>query len=372
MSLTYHMLDYIHEGPKSLNLTLEANEDPIREIAELVKKGSFERIILTGIGSSYTASIMSAPLFSCYSPVPIQVVESSEYRNLPKHLIDRKTMLVATSRSGERGYVTNFLKEAANSGAYSVAITGVADSLMTQPAKSVILTREGPEITFPKTKSVLVCTGTLMRLALALAHEDDPSASRRLLQLRGMTEGLERTFDDIESEIQELIPTFKERGLIAITGSGSIYGVALEGAMKVQEASYIPCYGYSTNAFLNGPIGAMNNEWLVISLITGKDEDLSRKVLKISKSWGAHTLSIIEPGLNIAAESDHCLTLPIHVDDLLAPLVYLPPMQLLAYFLTVARGMNPDAPTSMNSILEAILAPGREEPEFRMGLVRTS
>jgi fructoselysine-6-P-deglycase FrlB-like protein len=109
------MLDYIHEAPESLELTLEANEDLILKLAAFVKKANFWRIIITAIDSSYTASVMSAPLFVCYSPVPVQVVELSEFSKLPKRLVSENTLVVATSRSGERGFVTDSLKEAVQS-----------------------------------------------------------------------------------------------------------------------------------------------------------------------------------------------------------------------------------------------------------------
>jgi len=369
VSSTYHMIEYIHEGPRALALTLEANEDRIREIAGLVKNGSIDRIILTGIGSSYTSSVMSAPLFVCYSPVPVQVVESSEFQILPQRLVDKRTMVVAISRSGERGAVTNAVKQAAQNGACAVVVTGVADSSLAKQARFPVITREGPEITFPKTKSVVTCTGVLMRLALALAEANDATARKCLLELQHLPAVMERTFDHLESDLSKLIPSIESRELVAIVGTGSNYGVALEAALKLQEASLGPTYGGRTSALLNGPIGAMNAKWLVVALVTNQDKDLSEKVLHIARNLQAGTLGVIEPGLSIAEKPDHCLTLPAKVDVFLAALVYLLPMQLFAYFRTVARGLNPDAPASMNSILEAILPPGREEPELRKGSV---
>jgi glucosamine--fructose-6-phosphate aminotransferase (isomerizing) len=363
------MLKYIHEGPRSLALTLEANEDRIQEIARLVKNGSIERIILTGIGSSYTSAVMSAPLFVCHSPVPVQVVESSEFQNLPRRLVNKKAMVIAVSRSGERGAVTNAVREAAQNGACTVAVTGVADSLMAKQAKFPVVTREGPEITFPKTKSVVACTGALMRLALALAEANDGTACKRLLELKNMPAVMERTFDYLESDLSNLISAIESRELVAIVGTGSNYGAALEAALKQQEASHVPTYGGLTSALLNGPIAALNAKWLLVALVTNQDKDLSEKVLHIARRLQACTLCVIEPGLSITEKPDLSLTLSIKVDSFLAALVYLLPMQLLAYFQTVARGMNPDAPASMNSILEAILPPGREEPELRKGSV---
>lgn len=368
MPSPYHMLDYIHEGPKALALTLEANEDRIEEIAELVKKGSLERIILTGIGSSYTSSVMSGPLFVCHSPAPVHVVEASEFQNLPARLVNERTMVVAISRSGERGAVTNAVKEAAQNGACAVVVTGVADSSISKQARFILVTGEGPEITFPKTKSVVACTGVLMRLALALADANDASAGKRLLELKSMPAVMERTFDHIESDLSKLIPAIEGLELVAIVGTGSNYGVALEAALKLQEASQVPTYGGRTSALLNGPIAAVNAKWLVVALVTNQDKDVSEKVLRISRQLQARTLCVIEPGLSIGEKPDHCLTLPAMVDGFLAALVYLLPMQLLAYYRTVARGLNPDAPAAMNIILQAILPPGREEPELRKGL----
>ena len=369
MSSAYHMIDYIHEGPSALARTLEANEDRIQKIAELVKEGSFNRIILTGIGSSYTSSVMSAPLFVCHSPVPVHVVESSEFQNLPQRLVNKRTMVVAVSRSGERGAVTNAVKEAVLNGACTVAVTGVADSLMARQARFPVITCEGPEITFPKTKSVVACTGVLMRLALAVADADDATACQRFRELRSLPAVMERTLDHIEPDLSSLIPSIESHEPVAIVGTGSNYGVALEAALKHQEASHVPTYGSRTSALLNGPIGALNAKWLVVALVTNQDKDLSEKVLRIARNLQACTLCIAEPGLNIGEPPDHCLTLPAKVDGLLAALVYLLPMQLLAYYQTVARGLDPDAPAAMNIILEAILPPGREEPELRTGMV---
>ena len=359
------MLKYIHEGPQALERTLEANEDRIREVAELVRKGGIERIIVTGIGSSYTAPVMAQPLWVWHSPVPVQVVESSEFENLPARLVNQKTMVVAVSRSGERGAVSQAVEQAARAGACLVAVTGVAGSSITREARFVILTGEGPEITFPKTKSVMACAGVLMRLALALGEPDDAAAGRRLLELNGMPARLENTLEKVECKLCRLIPAIEDSELVVIAGSGGNYGVALEAALKLQEASHVPGYGNRISAFLNGPIGAVNAHWLVILLITPRDQEVSEKVLRISRSLGARSLAVIEPGITLGEKPDYCLSLPAQVDAFLAPLAYLVPMHLHAYYRTVARGLDPDAPASMNTILEAILPPGREEPELR-------
>jgi len=365
MTSQYRMLGYIQAGPTCLDLTLKSVEEPAETIAESVKQGQFERIILTGIGSSYTASLISAPLFAWYSPVPVQVVDSWEFTNLPRRLVNEKTLVVAISRSGERGLVIDSLKRAEHDGAYVVAVTGMPGSLITEYARLTIVTQEGPEITYPKTKSVICCAGALMRLALALADRSDAEAKKHVIELRAMPEVLECTLRHTERAVAGLIPAIEKHELIGLMGTGSNYGVALEGALKLQETSNLPTFGASTCDFHGGLVGGVTSKWLVVALVTRQDQNLNLGVLHIARELGAGIACVSEPNLNAAEQCAHCVTLPTSVDSLLSGLVYLVPMQLLTYLLTVAKGKNPDSPASMDIMLKALLPPGREEPELR-------
>ena len=361
----YHMREYIQAGPTCLARTLKAVEDPILKIADDVKKGRFERIILSGIGSSYTASVMAAPLFTWYSPVPVDVIDSWEFTTLPTRLVNEKTLVVAISRSGERDLVIDSLKRAKQGGAYVAAVTGMPASLMTEYADVTVATCEGLEITYPKTKSVLCCAGALMRLALALAGPNDAAAEDLLRELRGMPAVLERTIAQVEPALMKLMPTLEKHEVMAVIGAGSNHGVALEAALKIQETSGVPTFGCSTCDFMGGFLGGVSAKWLVIAAVTGQDLELSQSVVQIARKLGARTLSIAEPDMGFDGKCDHSLTVPARVDRLLAGLVFLSPMHLLTYYLTLAKGRNPDAPASMNIMLEALLPPGREEPELR-------
>ena len=99
----YHMIDYIHEGPLALQRTLDANEGPVKELAQEVRRRDVERVILTGIGSSYTALKMSETVWLAHSPRNVHVVESADFDSLPSHILNDRALVVAVSRSGERG-----------------------------------------------------------------------------------------------------------------------------------------------------------------------------------------------------------------------------------------------------------------------------
>lgn len=369
MTEKYHMIDYIHEGGEALRRTLEDNEEAVQSIIARVNEDGIERVIIAGIGSSHTAAMMAAPLFRYHSRPATHVIPATEVGHYASRLVDQKTLVVVVSRSGERSWVVNALRDVIARGAFGVAMTGVGDSLLAQSGKLVLLTGEGPEITFPKTKSVIACAGLLMRLALALADPDDREAAERLTTLRAMPQVIQRCVEQLEPQVQALIPVIQRHEVALIGGTGSNYGVALEAAVKIQEAAYVTCLSDDTGNLLHGPLGPLSAKWLVVALVSAYDLQLSKEFLRLVGQLGAHRLSIIEPGLDLDGESDYTLTLPERVDSLLAALTFLPPIQLLTYYWTLANGRDPDSPDVMNILLKAFLPPGREEPDTQRARV---
>lgn len=361
----FHMLDYIHESPAALERTLRENELPIKDIVQKAREMGVDKVVLSGVGSSYTSCLMALPLFQLHCPLPAVVINSEESAYYAQRWIDAKSLVAVVSRSGERGAVIDTLKLANEKGALGVAVTGVADSLLAQTAKVTLITREGSEITFPKTKSVAACTGALMRLGLELAHADDRAAARRLDLLNNLPAVMDAFIKMIEPQLLALMPKIAARRLIDVVGTCSNHGVALEAAIKIQEASYIPTRGDSTAGLLQGPVGALNSDWLVYALVMPQDLELTRQLLELTRGFGAYNLAVHPQGLDLGGLADDEIVTPAFEDPYLAALVYLPAVQLLAYYWTVQRGMNPDAPASMNAILQTILPPGRQEPELR-------
>ncbi len=363
MALNYHMIGYIREGGEALQRTLDDNEEAIQSIVARVKADGIERVIIAGVGSSHTAAMMAAPIFRYHSALPVHVIAATEIGHYASRLVDRKALVVVVSRSGERSWVVDALRDAVERGAFGVAMTGVSDSLLAQNAQMVLLTGEGPEITFPKTKSVIACAGLMMRLALALTDPTDAEAAGRLAALRAMPQAITRCVKKIEPEVQALMPAIQDHEVVLIGGTGTNYGVALEAAVKIQEAAYVTCLCDDTGNMLHGPLGPISSRWLVIPLVSAYDLQLSKETLHLVGELGGHRLSVVEPGLELDGLSEYTLTLPEPVDPLLAALVFLPPMQLLTYYWTLAKGRNPDRPDVLETLLKAFLPPGREEPD---------
>jgi glucosamine--fructose-6-phosphate aminotransferase (isomerizing) len=361
----YHMLDYIHEAPAALARTLAANEAEILKIAARARSIGIRRVVISGVGSSYTAGMIAAPLFLRFSALPAFILPSTEIGAFTPFPIDRETLLVAVSRSGERGWVVDSFIEAVRQGAMGVAVTGSAASLLAQNAPLVLVTGEGPEITFPKTKSVVSCAGLLARLALALADPGarDSEADAALAELVAMPEKLAAILRACEPQVQALLPAVQGYQKLMLAGSLGNYGVALEGALKMQEASGLTVIGNETGNLLHGPWGVTDASWLVTLLVNAYDRGLSEVVLRLAGKVGAGRLAITEPGLEMGLLAEHVITLPVSAGRYLGGLAFLPAVQLLTYYWALANHLDPDAPANMRAILDAMLPPGRQEPE---------
>lgn len=365
MKNNYFMLDYIHEIPAVLDLTLNQNEGAIREIVSKAEENQINKIVIIGLGSSYTAALMAEPVFRQYCRLPVYIMASTELPPFIPGFIDSKTLVIAVSRSGERNWLVDVFKDSIQAGAMGIAITGVNDSLLAQNAQFILITREGPEITFAKTKSVSTSCGLLMRIALAFASQNDPDVTKQLSILQASSRLLEETIRVVEPQVQALMPELLKINHVMIGGTIGNFGAAMEFAIKLPEAASIPVISNNTGNMLHGPWFEMDKSWIVMLLVTHYDLDLSRTTMGLATGLKSQRMVITEPDLDVTSFSDYKITLPRSVDLLTTGLVYLIPLQLLTYYWSIGKGLNPDEPAEMRDMLKAMLPPGREEPELR-------
>jgi glucosamine--fructose-6-phosphate aminotransferase (isomerizing) len=365
MAEEFHMIAYIRETPDVLRRTLSQNEGQVAELTQQVATRGIRRVVVCGVGSSYTAALIAAPLFRYHCALESHVLTSIELGHYMDRLVDDRTLVVSVSRSGERGWVVDTLAQCIERGALGVAVTGTPDSLMAQTAPVALITAEGPEITFPKTKSVICCAGLLMRLALALADSGDSLAKSRLSALSGFPEVIDGTIRSLEEPVRRMMGELVGYEPIFVGGTGSNYGAALEAGIKLQETTYVITHGDHTGELLHGSLGPFAKKWIMVLLTTGFDFELSRQLFDLVGKFGAMRVAIVEPGLEMEGCAEHVLPIASAVDPMMAGLAYLPPLQLMTYYSARARGMNPDAPPGMRDVLDAILPAGREEPELR-------
>jgi len=365
MAEKFHMIDYIYEGPQALEATISHNEKNLVDFVEKCKQHPIEKIIITGLGSSFAAALMAEPLFRMACPIPVLLVNGEEAGYYKSAWIGESSLVVSISRSGERGSIVDIQKDVKEQGGLGLAVTSRADNLLSQYAGAALITQEGPEISFPKTKSVMACTGVLMRLALEFGDKKNPNVQTWLNGLRRMPEIIQRNILLLDDFIQGILPEISQHAMLNAVGTGSNYGLALDAAVKVQESSFVPTRGDSTAGLLHGPVGALNARCLVLAMVTAYDLEVSRELLEQIHTFKAYSICVQDPQIKIEAPCTYAISLSESVDVYQAALAYMPAVQLLAYHWTVARGMNPDKPASMDSLMDAFLPEGRQEAEFQ-------
>jgi glutamine---fructose-6-phosphate transaminase (isomerizing) len=363
---SWDMLGYIREQPGSVAATLRSCQPGLAELRDAVARRQPEHVIVAGLGSSYTAAQMAAPLLRRCIPVPTVVTVATELGVDPGLRLGPGTLVVLVSRSGERGGIVDALTAARQAGAACAAVTAVESSLLAQQADLAIVTGEGPESTYAKTKSVTAAATAIMQLGLALSQD---AAERALLEaaLARMPGLLAEGISDAEREIGRLAGWLGESQQALITGTAGNQGVAAEAALKLQEAAAVTAEWEETGNALHGAVSILGSSWLLVALTTGADYGLNRGLLGLSGRFGARRLAVAPPGLALDDLAEALIPVPAtgnRLESLVAPLLFLPPVQLLTYHLAVGRGLNPDQPLFADVMLTAMLPPGREEPDW--------
>jgi glucosamine--fructose-6-phosphate aminotransferase (isomerizing) len=289
--------------------------------------------------------------------MPVEVDYGSEFRYRDP-ILDDKSLIVAISQSGETADTLAAEREAAQKGAKILAICNVVGAMLTREAKGTIYTHAGPEIGVASTKAF---TGQLTALLLTALHLGQvrgklgPAASQKFMQELTRIPNKIETILQRDSEIEELARQFFRCTDFLYLGRGIHYPIALEGALKLKEISYIHAEGYPAGEMKHGP-NALIDENLPVVVIATRDENdpssMTRYEKTISnlqevKARDGIVIAIISEGDRLARESaKHVIEIPA-APDLLAPILEIVPLQLLAYHIAVRRGCDVDQPRNL-------------------------
>jgi glucosamine--fructose-6-phosphate aminotransferase (isomerizing) len=364
----WRMLDYIREQPAAVANTLRTCQPGLTELRDFVTSAQPRRVLIAGLGSSYTAAQIAAPALRTCLPVPSIITVASEAgvdRSLP---LDPETLVVLVSRSGERGGIVDALEAARQAGAPCVAVTAVGSSLLATDSDLVIVTGEGTESAYPKTKSVTATAVALMELGMAL-DADVQRQARLEVTLAALPEFMESGIRTAEHDIEALAAELNDHDSALVTGTAGNQGVAQEAALKLQEAAQIVTEWEETGSAIHGAVTILSPGWLHLALVTPADYEMNVSLLRLATHFGAYRLCIAPPGLDLDGSSDSTIRIPEVLEPVVAPLLYLPPLQLITYHLTVGRGLNPDEPAYAEVMLKAMLPDGREEPDWGLTVV---
>jgi glucosamine--fructose-6-phosphate aminotransferase (isomerizing) len=350
------MTKEIDEQPEAIRATLAARRDADGSIvldelrlsdAELAE---VDRVVLVACGSSYHAALVGKHAIEQHARIRCEVDIASEFR-YRRPVLDARTLVVGVSQSGESIDTLQALREARRGGAKVLAVCNVVDASMAREADAVLYTRAGPEICVAATKTVLAQIVVLQLLALRLGElhgtittEEVSAAFDALCGLPELVAQVLKRSEHIEDVAKGL---HGARDFFFL-GRHVGYPVALEGALKLKELSYLHAEGYPAGELKHGPIALIEPGTVVVAIVT--DDELRDKLLSNVAEVAARGASIVivhrDDDLEAAALGDWSIPVP-SAPRLVNAVLAIVPLQLLSYHLARLRGLNVDRPRNL-------------------------
>ena len=312
-----------------------------------------DKITLLACGTSWHAALVGKFMIEELAKLSVEVDYGSEYR-YRNPIINHKTLAVAITQSGETADTLAALREAKGKGARSLAICNVVGSMATREAEGTIYTHAGPEIGVASTKAFTTQLVALYLFALRLAEVRETLTKEERCQhieaLMQLPQILEDTLKSAK-QVEEIAVRFHNRADFLYLGRGINYPIALEGALKLKEISYIHAEGYPAGEMKHGPIALIDEQMPVVALAT--HDHVFEKMLgniQEAKARGGAIIAITTAGdttlQQVLGEADSLIAVPA-TSPLLMPVVLSIPLQLLSYYIAVRRGCDVDQPRNL-------------------------
>lgn len=351
-----YMIKEIHEQPEALRATLAGRLDAEGrlDLSEIdLDLGDVERVVIVACGTALHAGLLGKNLIERLARIPVEVAVASEYR-YSEPVGDERTLVVAISQSGETTDTLAAVEAARAFGARVLAVTNTQGSLITREADAVVLTHAGPEISVASTKAFLAQVAVVDLLALELAR--GKMAEHELLSLgrdlRRAPEKVSATLGMLDGELGEAMAEasrlFEMARCSLFLGRGTAFPIALEGALKLKEISYIPSEGYAAGEMKHGPIALVDEECPVVAILgegTLREKTISNVEETVAR--GAKVIAVARED-DPAAERVGRVVLPVpEAPEIIRPLVWSVPLQVLAHEVATARGLDVDKPRNL-------------------------
>jgi len=353
----HYMLKEIYEQPRAVAQTLEERvaggkllEAAFGPAAQAVFART-EAVRIVACGTSFHAATVARYFIEqiCRLPCWVEIASEYRYRN---PVVPKNTLFVSVSQSGETADTLAALRLAKQAGYLSqLAICNVPESSLVRESELVMLTRAGPEIGVASTKAFTTQLAALGMLVIALAkfHSADAERERGLVhRLLGIPSLIESTLA-LDGTIRELAKRFADKRHALFLGRGAMHPIAMEGALKLKEISYIHAEAYPAGELKHGPLALVDAEMPVIAVAPNNDlvEKLKSNLQEVHARGGelyvfADPESGIEPSEGVTV-----IQMPRHVSYFQAPAVYTIPLQLLAYHCAILKGTDVDQPRNL-------------------------
>ena len=353
----HFMLKEIYEQPSVIKDTyrgrLNANEGIIKMSGiedNLEKFLNADRIIIIACGTSWHAGLVAEYIFEEFSRIPVEVEYASEFR-YRNPIINSKDVVIAISQSGETADTMAAIKLAKEKGAFVFGVCNVVGSSISRESHAGAYTHAGPEIGVASTKAfttqITVLTMMALRLAQAKGMLSKTDLHKYLQELEIIPEKVKEALET-NNKAKEIASVFKDSHNCLYLGRGYNFPVALEGALKLKEISYIHAEGYPAAEMKHGPI-ALIDERMPVVVIAPKQGHYDKIVSNIQeiKSRSGIIIAVVTRGDTQVRElADYIIEIP-ETSDALSPLITTIPLQLLSYHIAVMRGCNVDQPRNL-------------------------
>lgn len=353
----HFMLKEIHEQPKAIIDTLRGrlklNQGIIKLSGidnNLKKFTSANKITIIGCGTSWHAGLVGEYIFEKISRISVEVEYASEFRYRDP-IINTNDIVIAISQSGETADTLEAMKLAKERGAFVFGICNVVGSSITRESHSGTYTHAGPEIGVASTKAFTTQISVLYLMALKIGKEKGIISStlfnKYLVELKLIPEKIEKSLSD-NSKVEEIAEQIKDSTNCLYLGRGFNFPVALEGALKLKEISYIHAEGYPAAEMKHGPIALIdeNMPTIVIATAKGHYEKVVSNIREIQSRKGKIIAIITEGDKDVKEIADYYIEVPETIESL-TPLITTIPLQLLSYHIAVKLGKNVDQPRNL-------------------------
>lgn len=353
----HFMLKEIFEQSKSLNMCMngrvscELKEIKLSGIIDNISKfKKARRILITACGTSWHAGLIGKYLFEefCRIPVDVEVASEFRYRN---PVIYSDDILIPISQSGETADTLAAVQLAKSQGAFIYGICNVVGSSISRGTDSGTYTHAGPEIGVASTKAFTTQVAVLTMMALSLGRELKTITEEKYKEIVSELCNITTKIDEILTQckdIEKMASVFTYAKNFLYLGRGYNYPVALEGALKLKEISYIHAEGYPAAEMKHGPIALIDEEMPIV-VITPKIKTYEKVVSNIQeiKARKGKIIAIVTKGdVDVKKMADFCIEIP-ETEECLTPLLTVIPLQLLSYYVATIKGRNVDQPRNL-------------------------
>ena len=347
----HFMIKEIHEQPETLRNTLRLQEHYLDLLATFLDRAN--EVFLVACGTSYHACLAASYMFSKLAFLPTYPVYASEFIEQHGKSVSIDSTILAVSQSGETADTLAAVTCAQQRAATILGLTNVIGSTLTRVSRVYIGTQAGPEIGVAATKTFTSQLSVLAQLALRLSKKRGKISQDEMDMLQKQLCEMPNTVDSIvrtqESKVKQIAEKYKDCRVFFFLGRGISTATAYEGRLKLMEIAYIPSIAFPAGESKHGPISLIEDGFPVVFVCPRDDchKTLIGNIMEM-KARGAHIIAVIEEGdEDIKALADDYVEVPKGIPGVLSPIPFAVPLQLLAYYVALGKGYNPDMPRNL-------------------------